>query len=109
MYSVTNNTFSVINSKLSPSTASFNMSANELVDLIECVNFAAIKHKYQRRKDSNKTPYINHAVGKLIKPCHVRDFKWCSSQSIILWNSIIRRLSLYMLYYRKNHAMVQET
>nr|CAD7428638.1 unnamed protein product [Timema monikensis] len=31
--------------------------------LIKCTNFAAIKHKIQRRKDPEKTPYINHPVG----------------------------------------------
>lgn len=33
------------------------------VDLIECVNFAAIKHRQQRRKDHDATPYINHPIG----------------------------------------------
>lgn len=31
--------------------------------LIKCTNFAAIKHKTQKRKDSEKTPYINHPIG----------------------------------------------
>lgn len=31
--------------------------------LIKCVDFAAIKHRDQRRKDSVKTPYINHPIG----------------------------------------------
>lgn len=31
--------------------------------LMEAVNFAAIKHKDQRRKDVGKTPYINHPIG----------------------------------------------
>lgn len=31
--------------------------------LLEAVNFAAIKHKDQRRKNDEKTPYINHPVG----------------------------------------------
>ncbi|CAD5115734.1 DgyrCDS4680 [Dimorphilus gyrociliatus] len=31
--------------------------------LVETVNFAAIKHKAQRRKDPEKTPYINHPIG----------------------------------------------
>ncbi|CAH1789239.1 unnamed protein product [Owenia fusiformis] len=31
--------------------------------LIKCANFAAIKHKDQRRKDTDKTPYINHPIG----------------------------------------------
>lgn len=32
-------------------------------ELIKCVNFCAIKHKEQRRKDVEKTPYINHPIG----------------------------------------------
>lgn len=31
--------------------------------LIKGVNFAAIKHKDQRRKNPEKTPYINHPIG----------------------------------------------
>ncbi|XP_065069912.1 guanosine-3',5'-bis(diphosphate) 3'-pyrophosphohydrolase MESH1-like [Rhopilema esculentum] len=31
--------------------------------LIKCANFAAIKHKNQRRKNFEKTPYINHPIG----------------------------------------------
>lgn len=31
--------------------------------VIKCVNFAAIKHKDQRRKDEKETPYINHPIG----------------------------------------------
>jgi len=31
--------------------------------LIECVNFATLKHSNQRRKDANSTPYINHPIG----------------------------------------------
>ncbi|KAL1140172.1 hypothetical protein AAG570_000104 [Ranatra chinensis] len=34
-----------------------------LQDLIRCINFAAIKHKDQRRKDPESTPYINHPIG----------------------------------------------
>lgn len=29
----------------------------------KCVNFAAIKHRDQRRSDEEKTPYINHPIG----------------------------------------------
>lgn len=35
-----------------------------LAVIIKCINFAAIKHKNQRRKDPEKTPYINHPIGK---------------------------------------------
>ena len=30
--------------------------------LIQAANFAAEKHKAQRRKDADKTPYINHPL-----------------------------------------------
>ncbi|XP_020282304.1 guanosine-3',5'-bis(diphosphate) 3'-pyrophosphohydrolase MESH1 isoform X2 [Pseudomyrmex gracilis] len=37
---------------------------NELLSLvIKCVNFAAKKHRNQRRKDVDQTPYINHPLG----------------------------------------------
>uniref|UniRef100_A0A8C7WW86 Uncharacterized protein n=1 Tax=Oryzias sinensis TaxID=183150 RepID=A0A8C7WW86_9TELE len=31
--------------------------------LLETVNFAADKHRTQRRKDPEETPYINHPIG----------------------------------------------
>jgi hypothetical protein len=31
-----------------------------ITEIIRCTNFAAIKHKNQRRKDPESTPYINH-------------------------------------------------
>ncbi|XP_014780413.1 guanosine-3',5'-bis(diphosphate) 3'-pyrophosphohydrolase MESH1 [Octopus bimaculoides] len=34
-----------------------------LSTVIECANFAAIKHKNQKRKDVEGTPYINHPIG----------------------------------------------
>lgn len=41
------------------------MPSNKIVkDLMFCTNFAAIKHRNQRRKDKVKTPYINHPIGK---------------------------------------------
>uniref|UniRef100_A0A1I8GZ89 Guanosine-3',5'-bis(diphosphate) 3'-pyrophosphohydrolase MESH1 n=2 Tax=Macrostomum lignano TaxID=282301 RepID=A0A1I8GZ89_9PLAT len=48
------------------------LSANQGIDdvevgslprLLEAVNFAAEKHKCQRRKDPEATPYINHPIG----------------------------------------------
>jgi guanosine-3',5'-bis(diphosphate) 3'-pyrophosphohydrolase len=32
-------------------------------DLLKAANFAAKKHRNQRRKDSARTPYINHPIG----------------------------------------------
>lgn len=34
-----------------------------LGQILKAVNFAAIKHCNQRRKDVDKTPYINHPIG----------------------------------------------
>jgi guanosine-3',5'-bis(diphosphate) 3'-pyrophosphohydrolase len=31
--------------------------------LLDAINFAAIKHSKQRRKDQEETPYINHPIG----------------------------------------------
>lgn len=42
------------------------MSSNDVEALklyTKCINFAAIKHRDQRRKDPEKTPYINHPIG----------------------------------------------
>lgn len=33
------------------------------ISLLNAANFAAIKHRNQRRKDPDETPYINHPVG----------------------------------------------
>jgi len=35
----------------------------QLAELIECVNFATLKHRNQRRMDVDATPYINHPIG----------------------------------------------
>ena len=34
-----------------------------LKEVLKAVNFAAVKHTRQRRKDGKDTPYINHPVG----------------------------------------------
>lgn len=39
------------------------LAADPLGQLLDAVNFAAIKHSKQRRKDADKTPYINHPIG----------------------------------------------
>lgn len=48
----------------------FGMNNQEREDYIStytrCVNFAAIKHKDQRRSDPEGTPYINHPIGMLL-------------------------------------------
>ena len=40
-----------------------NMGELDVIQLMECVDFAAIKHRNQRRMDSDSTPYINHPIG----------------------------------------------
>ena len=43
--------------------------------LLETVNFAAEKHRSQRRKDVEGTPYINHPIGRScavsLSPCYM--------------------------------------
>ncbi|KAM8972291.1 guanosine-3',5'-bis(diphosphate) 3'-pyrophosphohydrolase MESH1 [Pelodytes ibericus] len=36
---------------------------SEVALILETANFAAEKHKHQRRKDVEETPYINHPIG----------------------------------------------
>ncbi|XP_064468905.1 guanosine-3',5'-bis(diphosphate) 3'-pyrophosphohydrolase MESH1-like [Ornithodoros turicata] len=38
-------------------------SQNQCALLVEAVDFAAIRHRNQRRKDKEGTPYINHPIG----------------------------------------------
>ncbi|XP_052869917.1 guanosine-3',5'-bis(diphosphate) 3'-pyrophosphohydrolase MESH1 [Anopheles cruzii] len=38
-------------------------SSDTLVAYTKCINFAAIKHRNQRRLDTEETPYINHPIG----------------------------------------------
>lgn len=40
--------------------------ANHIISLVKCADFAAIKHRDQRRKDKEETPYINHPIGRLL-------------------------------------------
>lgn len=39
---------------------------SDAVLLLETVNFAAEKHRNQRRKDVEQTPYINHPIGNVL-------------------------------------------
>lgn len=41
----------------------------------KCVDFAARKHRDQRRKDPEQTPYINHPIGIIISIKHLKNFK----------------------------------
>ena len=38
-------------------------TGNQLSLLLTATNFAAVKHKDQKRKDPEGTPYINHPIG----------------------------------------------
>ena len=40
---------------------------SNICGLVQCVNFAAEKHKEQRRKDPENTPYINHPIGNELR------------------------------------------
>uniref|UniRef100_A0A3B4WJ82 HD domain-containing protein n=1 Tax=Seriola lalandi dorsalis TaxID=1841481 RepID=A0A3B4WJ82_SERLL len=40
---------------------------SEAVLLLETVNFAAEKHRNQRRKDADGTPYINHPIATILR------------------------------------------
>ena len=59
------------------------------IQLMECVNFAAIKHRNQKRKDSAETPYINHPIGTFWKSTEIFDpvsffVNWLSGVARIL-------------------------
>lgn len=38
-----------------------------LSDFVRACHFAAVKHRSQRRKDAEATPYINHPIGSYIE------------------------------------------
>lgn len=42
------------------------LSDMDVCTVIKACNFAAERHRLQRRKDAVQTPYINHPIGKLI-------------------------------------------
>lgn len=48
---------------------------NNKNDIMKALNYAAIAHRNQRRKDSEKTPYINHPieVSYLLTSCGIKD------------------------------------
>jgi len=51
---------------------------NEVKLLIKAVAFAADKHRYQRRKNVDESPYINHPVALasiLCNEAHITDMK----------------------------------
>ena len=54
------------------------MNANDAAIIIEAANFAAIKHKNQKRKDPEGTPYINHPLGvaHILTSVRISTIKW---------------------------------
>lgn len=58
-------------------TAALN-SADVLALIIKCVDFAAVKHVYQRRKDPERTPYINHPIDRACS----RIQSWCKADKV---------------------------
>lgn len=59
-------------------------TTDELATLIRTIDFAAVKHKNQRRKDPEETPYINHPVGvaRILIEAGVRDLE-CIQAAIL--------------------------
>jgi len=45
--------------------------------LVKAYHFAAVKHRSQRRKDPDATPYINHPteVAQILMSCDITDYK----------------------------------
>ena len=66
--------------------------------LIKAANFAAIKHKDQRRKDPDQTPYINHPIGvaNILTSVSIKNFKL----SFVLAPKMLR------LVLKKCHSLV---
>ena len=71
---------------------------SDIARIVAAANFAAIKHKYQRRKDPEGTPYINHPLGVAhiltsvssfthlyIPPYRVKDLNKCPIKMYELW------------------------
>ena len=38
------------------------MNNSDNLQLLKALSFAAYKHRFQRRKDTEETPYINHPI-----------------------------------------------
>ena len=69
-------------------------------EIVRCTNFAALKHKDQRRKDKQQTPYVNHVIGET----HVwraefacRKWKWINS--VLCFFPIKNRCLSYFLSF----------
>ena len=62
---------------MNPSYGSIILKDTSSSSLLSAVNFAAVKHRNQRRKDLFSTPYINHPieVSNLLSLAGVQDIK----------------------------------
>lgn len=47
------------------SSPSFHLDMDRFMEVLQ---FAAHKHRHQKRKDPDRTPYINHPIGKFARP-----------------------------------------
>ena len=73
--------------------------------IIKAANFAAIKHKDQRRKDPDQTPYINHPIGVAQILTNVSNYikRLGNMTSVcIVRATIASRKSLLLLGYHEN-------
>ncbi len=74
---------------------------------MEAVNFAAIKHKNQRRKDPEKTPYINHPIGVAyilwkeggVTDLDVLQVSMCLAHNSLLYLAVINRSKCMQLQF----------
>lgn len=62
------------------------MSSSTAV-LLETINFAAEKHRNQRRKDPDATPYINHPIGTALE----------HSNTIYILSQSLQKIKLFFL------------
>ncbi|NXV28421.1 MESH1 pyrophosphohydrolase, partial [Rissa tridactyla] len=66
---------------------------SEAAALLEAADFAAEKHKGQRRKDPEGTPYINHPIGaELRRHPHTRDTDTTFSEIEERFGAEVRRV-----------------
>ncbi|NXW29996.1 MESH1 pyrophosphohydrolase, partial [Phaetusa simplex] len=66
---------------------------SEAAALLEAADFAAGKHKGQRRKDPEGTPYINHPIGaELCRHPHPRDTDTTFSEIEERFGAEVRRV-----------------
>lgn len=89
------------------------MSSNQVAaDLVLAIHFSANKHKDQRRKNKDKTPYINHPIEvcAILTECGVTDVS--TLQAAVLHDTIEDTKTSYdelqALFGYKVAAIVQE-